>query len=277
MIVGIDLGTTNSAVGIWRDGKAVLIPNSLGDLLTPSAVGARRRRRVLVGLRGARAPVDPSRAHRDRLQAADGDAAEGPCLAATTIRAEELLRPGAAQPQGRRRGLSRARRSSQAVITVPAYFNDRQRKATRRAGELAGLEVERLINEPTAAALAYGIHDDAGQAALPGLRPGRRHVRRLDRRDFRRDHRGPRLGRRQPAGRRGFQRRAGRARPAAPAGGSDGCRDSRLREVHARGRRADAGARSPTRTSAPFDFVWKDEAIRDRGQRRRVREGRRSR
>ena len=67
---------------------------------------------------------------------------------------------------------------TQAVITVPAYFNDTQRQATKDAGQIAGLEVLRIINEPTAAALAYGL-DKKNERDDPGLRPGRRHVRRV--------------------------------------------------------------------------------------------------
>jgi len=76
-----------------------------------------------------------------------------------------------------------------AIITVPAYFNDKQRKATRRAGELAGLKVDRLINEPTAAALAYASIAP-GRDPLFGVRSGRRHLRRLGAGDIRGRHRG---------------------------------------------------------------------------------------
>lgn len=157
MIVGIDLGTTNSAVGLWRDGAAELIPNSLGDLLTPSAVGLGDDGRLLVGM-----------AARDRQST-------HPRLTATAFK--RLMGTQQQVPLGRKsyspedlsamvlRSLKEDAEAflgepvERAVITVPAYFNDRQRKATRRAGELAGLTVERLLNEPTAAALAYGIHE----------------------------------------------------------------------------------------------------------------------
>jgi molecular chaperone HscC len=157
VIVGIDLGTTNSAVGIWRDGAAMLIPNSIGDLLTPSAVGLGEDDSILVGmaarerqsthpkltatafkrLMGSQQPI---RIGRNTYSAEDLSA-----LVLRSLKADAEAFLG--EPVTR------------AVITVPAYFNDRQRKATRRAGEMAGLKVERLVNEPTAAALAHGIQD----------------------------------------------------------------------------------------------------------------------
>jgi molecular chaperone HscC len=156
MIVGIDLGTTNSAVGIWRDGRAELVPNSLGDLLTPSAVSLTEAGDVLVGLAAReRQPTHPQltatafkRLMGSSRQLQLGrrwfDAEQLSALVLASLAADVESHLG--------------EKVSSAVITVPAYFNDRQRKATRRAGQLAGLKVERLINEPTAAALAYGIH-----------------------------------------------------------------------------------------------------------------------
>lgn len=157
MIVGIDLGTTNSAVGIWRDGEARLIPNSLGDLLTPSAVGLGDDGALLVGM-----------AARERQST-------HPNLTATAFKrlmgSQQQVRLGRTgySPEDLSALVLRSLKADAeaflaepvdgAIITVPAYFNDRQRKATRRAGEMAGLRVERLINEPTAAALAHGIHE----------------------------------------------------------------------------------------------------------------------
>lgn len=155
MIVGIDLGTTNSLVGLWSGSAAVLIPNALGHLLTPSAVGLSDDGQILVGL-----------AARERL-------VTHPTLTATAFkrymgtdrllysgkkgfRAEELsalvLRSLKADAEA-----FLGEPVEEAVITVPAYFNDRQRKATKAAGELAGLRVKHLLTEPTAAALAYGL------------------------------------------------------------------------------------------------------------------------
>ena len=156
MIVGIDLGTTNSAIGVWRDGRAELIPNSLGSFLTPSAVSIGDDGEVLVGLPARERQVShPSQtATVFKRYMGSGRVTK---LGKQRLRPEDLsalvLRSLKADAE---RYLGEA--VTQAVITVPAYFNDRQRKATKRAGQLAGLTVERLLNEPTAAALAYGIH-----------------------------------------------------------------------------------------------------------------------
>jgi molecular chaperone HscC len=156
MIVGIDLGTTNSAIGIWRDNRAELIPNSLGAVLTPSAVSIGDGGELLVGLPARERQVThPSHTitafkrymgseRRTRLGKQSFLPEELSALVLRSLKADAERFLG--EPV------------TDAVITVPAYFNDRQRKATRRAGQLAGLSVERLLNEPTAAALAYGIH-----------------------------------------------------------------------------------------------------------------------
>lgn len=157
MIIGIDLGTTNSACSIWRDGRAELIPNALGDFLTPSVVGFNDEAELLVG----KAARDREAYHSGsttsafkRLMGTDKKI----YLDMKVFSPEELsalvlrqLKEDAENYLGESVG--------EAVITVPAYFNDRQRKATRFAGQLAGLNVQRLINEPTAAALAHGIHE----------------------------------------------------------------------------------------------------------------------
>lgn len=156
MIVGIDLGTTNSAVGVWRDGEAMLIPNSLGDVLTPSAVGISDDGAILVGMaaRERRSTHPQLTATAFKRYMGTQQQAE---LGRKRFSAEDLsalvLRALKADAEA-----WLGEPVTSAVITVPAYFNDRQRKATRRAGELAGFKVERLVNEPTAAALAYGIH-----------------------------------------------------------------------------------------------------------------------
>lgn len=156
MIIGIDLGTTNSLVAIWRDGKAQLIPNSLGEVLTPSCVSLDEDGTILVG-----------RAARERLQTHPERTAavfkrymgsdKKIRLADREFRAEELssfvLKSLKADAEA---FLGEA--VTEAVITVPAYFSDAQRKATKVAGQLANLKVDRLVNEPTAAALAYGMH-----------------------------------------------------------------------------------------------------------------------
>jgi molecular chaperone HscC len=162
LIVGIDLGTTHSLVAAWTDGRPRLIPNALGDVLTPSCVSLDDDGQVLVG-----------RAARDRLQTHPQLSAalfkrymgSGKTLrlGSRDYRAEELsslvLRSLKADAEAALGGPV-----DEAVITVPAYFSDAQRKATRVAGQLAGLKVDRLLNEPTAAALAYGLHQAGAES-----------------------------------------------------------------------------------------------------------------
>ncbi|MGN8273684.1 molecular chaperone HscC [Pseudomonas sp. SMN5] len=156
MIVGIDLGTTHSLIAVWRDGAAQLVPNALGEWLTPSVVGLDDEGRVMVG----RAALERLQTH-PQLTASLFKRYMGSSRITTLgnreFRAEELsamvlrsLREDAERHFGEP--------VEEAVISVPTYFSDAQRKATRIAGELAGFKVERLINEPTAAALAYGLH-----------------------------------------------------------------------------------------------------------------------
>jgi len=159
MIVGIDLGTTNSAVSVWKDGEARLIPNSLGHLLTPSAVSIDEAAdgAVLVGL-----PARERQSTHPNLTATAFKRYMGSTRRTRLGKQEYLPEELSALVLQRLKADAEAYLGepvTEAVITVPAYFNDKQRKATRRAGELAGLKVERLLNEPTAAALAYGIHE----------------------------------------------------------------------------------------------------------------------
>jgi len=156
MIVGIDLGTTFSLVAAMKGDAPVLIPNALGELLTPSAVSILDGGEVVVGSAArARAVTHPDRTarfwKRDMGTARStrlGDRAFSPqelsALVLRSLKADAELALG--QPV------------DEAVVTVPAYFDEGQRRATRDAGAIAGLRVERIINEPTAAALAYGLH-----------------------------------------------------------------------------------------------------------------------
>lgn len=164
MIIGIDLGTTNSAVAVWRDGEPVLIPNALGQELTPSAVSIEKGGQTYVGAaaleRMAAHPADTATSFKrymgtDQTVSLGGKSYRAEDLSALVLMAlkEDVFQATGEMP-------------TEAVITVPAYFNDRQRKATRRAGELAGLEVKRLINEPTAAALAFGLQDKGDREAF---------------------------------------------------------------------------------------------------------------
>lgn len=157
-VIGIDLGTTNSAVGVWGEDGPQLVPNALGRLLTPSAVSIARDGTAYTGS----AALDRLTTHPDdtvtsfkRWMGTEQSIKLGPKKGFRPEDAAALvlasLRDDVANLTGEV--------PREAVITVPAYFNDKQRKATRRAGELAGLDVRRLINEPTAAALAFGLQD----------------------------------------------------------------------------------------------------------------------
>ncbi|WP_230970302.1 Hsp70 family protein [Nitrogeniibacter aestuarii] len=155
MMIGIDLGTTNSLVGVFRDGEATLIPNALGHVLTPSAVGIDEQGNMLVGLpareRIATHPDHTAIAFK-RWMGTDKTL----MLGKKRFRPEELsaLVLGALKRDAE---AFLGEPVTEAVISVPAYFNEAQRKATKTAAELAGLKVERLLNEPTAAGLAYGL------------------------------------------------------------------------------------------------------------------------
>ncbi len=164
MLIGIDLGTTHSLAAIWRNGEPVLIPNALGEVLTPSAVCMGEDNTVLVG-----------RAARDRCLTQPTQGA----LAFKRFMGTERMLPVGKQsfrPEElsalvlKNLGADAERflgeTVTRAVITVPAYFSDAQRKATRIAGELAGLTVERLVNEPTAAALAYGLQEQPPESTF---------------------------------------------------------------------------------------------------------------
>lgn len=155
MLIGIDLGTTNSLVACFRNGKVEIIPNRLGEKLTPSVVSVDSEGTVYVGQSAKeRAMLHPleSASVFKRSMGTDQEYQ----LGNRKLRAEELsslvlrsLKEDAEAYLGQS--------VTDAIISVPAYFNDLQRKATKRAGELAGLNVVRIINEPTAAAIAYGM------------------------------------------------------------------------------------------------------------------------
>ncbi len=163
-IIGIDLGTTNSLAAVWKDGKCQLIPNALGEILTPSAVSIEENGDILVG----RAARDRLISHPERTAASfkrfmgtdtklmlAGKPFTPIELSAFVLRrlkedAEAFL----GQPV------------EEAVISVPAYFDDNGRSATKAAGELAGFRVERIVNEPSAAALAYHKGKDEDMSFL---------------------------------------------------------------------------------------------------------------
>lgn len=162
MIIGIDLGTTNSLVAYFTEEGPKIIPNRLGKNLTPSVVSIDEEKQVYVGeLAAERMLLYPASAasvfKRDM-----GSKREFKLLDQTFL-AEELsslvlraLKEDAETYLGET--------VEEAVISVPAYFDDARRRATKRAGELAGLKVERIISEPTAAAIAYGLYQSQAQA-----------------------------------------------------------------------------------------------------------------
>ncbi len=159
-IIGIDLGTTNSLVSYWNGEKVQLIPNSLGSTLTPSVINVDAEGTILVG-ESARNRLITHPQESASFFKRDMGSGKVFTLGNRNFLPEELsslvlrsLKEDAEVFLGEK--------VEEAVISVPAYFNDTQRKATRNAGILAGLKVERLVNEPTAAAIAYGLHERFG-------------------------------------------------------------------------------------------------------------------
>src|SRR6059036_1570499 len=163
--VGIDLGTTNSVVSVLEAGEPVVIPNAEGSRITPSVVGYSKTGEILVGEVAKRQAItNPDRTVRSiKRQMGRKDWSidiDGKKWTPQEISAQILgkLKRDAKAYLGDK--------VTQAVITVPAYFDDAQRQATNEAGQIAGLEVLRIINEPTAAALAYGLDKQHDQTIL---------------------------------------------------------------------------------------------------------------
>ena len=187
-IIGIDLGTTNSCVAVMDGGKPKVLENSEGDRTTPSVVAFSDDDEVLVGQSAKRQAVtnphntifaskrlvgrkfDEEVVQRDLdlmpykiVKAKNGDAwieAKGKQMAPPEVSARVL------QKMKQTAESYLGTEVTEAVITVPAYFNDSQRQATKDAGRIAGLEVKRIINEPTAAALAYGLEKQQGDRKI---------------------------------------------------------------------------------------------------------------
>ncbi len=187
-VIGIDLGTTNSCVAIMEGGKPRVIENSEGDRTTPSIVAFTKDNEVLVGQPAKRQAVtNPQntlfaikrligRKFEDEVvqrdakmvpykitRADNGDAwvdAQGKAMAPPEVSARVLMKMKKTAEDYLGEPVT------EAVITVPAYFNDSQRQATKDAGRIAGLEVKRIINEPTAASLAYGLDKQSGDRKI---------------------------------------------------------------------------------------------------------------
>jgi molecular chaperone DnaK len=187
-MIGIDLGTTNSCVAIMEGGKPKVIENSEGDRTTPSIVAFTKDGEVLVGQSAKRQAVtnpantvaavkrligrkftddvvkkDMSMVSYKILKADNGDAwveVQGKKMAPPEVSARVLMKMKKTAEDYLGEPVT------EAVITVPAYFNDSQRQATKDAGRIAGLNVKRIINEPTAAALAYGLDKDGGDRKI---------------------------------------------------------------------------------------------------------------
>ncbi len=155
-ILGIDLGTTNSCMAVMEGGEAVVIPNAEGGRTTPSVVGFSKKGEKLVGQVAKRQAVSNPENTVYSIKRHMGDASYRVTLHGKQYKPQEIsamilqkLKSDAEAYLGEE--------IKQAVITVPAYFNDAQRQATKDAGTIAGLDVLRIINEPTAASLAYGL------------------------------------------------------------------------------------------------------------------------
>ncbi|HWH33236.1 MAG TPA: molecular chaperone DnaK, partial [Egibacteraceae bacterium] len=162
--VGIDLGTTNSVVAVLEGGEPTVIANAEGARTTPSVVGFSKAGEVLVGEVAKRQAVtNPDRTIQSVKRHMGTDWAtevDGKSYTAQEISARILMK------LKRDAEAYLGEEVTQAVITVPAYFDDAQRQATKEAGQIAGLEVLRIINEPTAAALAYGLDKEGEQTIL---------------------------------------------------------------------------------------------------------------
>ena len=161
-IIGIDLGTTNSCVSVLEAGAPKVIPNPEGGRTTPSVVAFKKGERIVGDAAKRQALTNPNTISSiKRLMGTNKKVeAEGKEYTPEEVSAMILsyIKDYAESYLGEK--------VEKAVITVPAYFNDSQRQATKNAGKIAGLEVERIINEPTAAALAYGLEKEEGQTIL---------------------------------------------------------------------------------------------------------------
>lgn len=180
--IGIDLGTSCSCVGVWKDGRVEIIANDQGNRVTPSYVAFSDNERLIGDAAKNQASMNPTntiydakrligRKFSEKIVQEDcklwpytvkADGADKPLIEVDYMSARKTFHPEeiSAMVLTKMKETAEAflgEKVTQAVITVPAYFNDAQRQATKDAGTIAGLEVLRIINEPTAAAIAYGL------------------------------------------------------------------------------------------------------------------------
>ncbi|MGZ4134628.1 MAG: molecular chaperone DnaK [Tumebacillaceae bacterium] len=162
-VIGIDLGTTNSCVAVMEGGEPVVIPNAEGNRTTPSVLAMKNGERLVGDVAKRQAVTNPDNTvisikrymgtnHKETVEGKEYTPQEISAMILQKLKADAEAYLGETV--------------TQAVITVPAYFNDSQRQATKDAGRIAGLEVLRIVNEPTAAALAYGLDKEEDQTIL---------------------------------------------------------------------------------------------------------------
>ena len=164
-VIGIDLGTTNSVVSVMEGGEPTVITNPEGSRITPSVVGFTKDGQRLVGQLAKRQAVSNPDRTISSIKRHMGDPNYKVTIDGKDYTPQEI----SAMILQKLKGDAEAylgETVTQAVITVPAYFNDSQRQATKDAGKIAGLDVLRIVNEPTAAALAYGLDKDKDETIL---------------------------------------------------------------------------------------------------------------
>ncbi len=166
-IIGIDLGTSTSEVAVFEDGIISVIPNHLGEMVTPSCVHFKENGEVLVGREAKELLLLHPESTFYEVKRLFGEdhtlTANGKTYSPEEVQSQIIAYLVRCASNYLKRSVTRA------VITVPAYFSDRQRKQTVQAGELAGITVSRIINEPTAAALDYGLANLSDSTTLAAV------------------------------------------------------------------------------------------------------------